>query len=172
MNWFTKVSSFTLGIRNPKRFGFTMRGDDVLRPADYPIPKDPDTPRTIVRIKGPGSFISGEIFKKGGDYNNSDDKTIIFLIIDGEEVIKTSFKREQLLHLTQNNPYGVAVFGDDVKTMTIGFPIPLYFKKSLLIRYNVRQENVDRIVANVVYAGEAAGPPGESSDGLVSPDDP
>jgi hypothetical protein len=103
----------------------------------------------LIKIKGPGTFISGEIVKQGG--NN--DITFISLEIDGKVVISTSIAGLKNWGLTNQNSYGLVLLTSaiGIKTVTIGFPFPLNFKSELLLKVHVNEDNVEQIVANVIY---------------------
>jgi hypothetical protein len=54
--------------------------------------------------------------------------------------------------LTQHNPFGLVLLqGSGIKTMTIGFPTPLLYKRSLRLAVTVNEPNIAQIVANVVH---------------------
>ena len=54
--------------------------------------------------------------------------------------------------LTQQNPYGlVLLHSSALKTMTLGFPTPLRYKRSLNLRVTVNEPAVVQILGNVVH---------------------
>ncbi len=54
--------------------------------------------------------------------------------------------------LTQHNPYGLTLLQSNaLKTMTVGFPTPLRYKRSLRLAVTVNEPNVVQIVANVIH---------------------
>jgi len=56
--------------------------------------------------------------------------------------------------LTQHNPYGlVLLLATGIKTMTIGFPTPLLYKRSLRFAVTVSEPGVAQIVAHVIHGG-------------------
>ena len=56
--------------------------------------------------------------------------------------------------LTQQNPYGLVLLqSPSIKTVTIGFPTPLIYKRSLSLSVTVNEGNVAQILANVIHGG-------------------
>jgi hypothetical protein len=54
--------------------------------------------------------------------------------------------------LTQQNPYGLVLLqSNELKTMTIGFPTPLLFKRTVRLRATVNEPGVVQILANVIH---------------------
>jgi hypothetical protein len=104
----------------------------------------------LVTLKGPGVFVAAEVSKQGG----SNDITFVILDIDGRSVTNLSYAAAANLGLTQHNPYGLVLLqGSGIKTMTIGFPTPLLYKRSLRLAVTVNEAGVQQIVANVVHGG-------------------
>jgi hypothetical protein len=122
----------------------------------------------IIKLYGPGSFISAQAWKQGG----TTDKSFVKLYIDGETVVEFSFQRGELLGFRQGNPFGITSFPaaghpDDVDVMTMAFSTPLFYKDSLEISVFVRDTGITKIVAEVIYASEnkyGDRPPGEKTD--------
>ncbi len=102
---------------------------------------------TLVKQKGPGKFISARIAKQGG----SNDITFVNLEIDGQSVVNRSFAALRNFSLTENNPYGVVILGKDLKSVTIGFPFPLVFEKSLSLSVFVNETGVSQIIGTVIH---------------------
>jgi len=101
----------------------------------------------LVVLDGPGLFVAAAISKQGG----ANDLTFVILDIDGRNVTNLSFAAANNQGLTQHNPYGLVLLHSPViKTMTIGFPTPLVFKRSLRLSVKVNESNVVQIVANVI----------------------
>lgn len=89
----------------------------------------------LVTLTGEGTFISAILTKQGG----ATDITFVQLIIDGQIVHDRSVAGLRNFGLTQSNPYGVAVLNgggqpDGIDTVTIGFPCPIPFTSSLILR--------------------------------------
>ena len=108
----------------------------------------PNGTHNLVTLTGPGVFLAAEISKQGG----TNDITFVVLDIDGRNVTNISYAALVNQGLTQHNPYGLAVFHSAaLKTVTIGFPSPLLFRRSLRLSVTVNEPNVVQIVANVIH---------------------
>jgi hypothetical protein len=104
----------------------------------------------LVTLEGPGLFLGAEVSKQGGD----DDLTFVILDIDGRNVTNVSYAAAINWGLTQQNPYGFVVLQTSgIKTMAIGFPTPLLYKRSLRFAVTVNESGVAQIVANVIHGG-------------------
>lgn len=173
----TSDQIFLSGVRQPERIGFTLKPDPgatSIDPGAHPL----------ITIKGPGAFISAEIYKQGGVTDPSSGlfhKTKVRVTIDGYDVLFYQFVRGRHTGLTEHNSYGVAVFDSEeknVSVMTIGFPTPLFFAESLNVSVIVVETNVNKIVANVIYGnfkerGPVLPPPtDETQGGAEAPDHP
>ena len=103
----------------------------------------------LVTLKGPGKFLSAAISKQGGDT----DLTVVELTIDGKYLVSLSIVAAKNLGLTQHNPYGLVLVESAraIKTLTIGFPYPLYFNSELKLKVSVEEEGVAQIVATVIH---------------------
>jgi hypothetical protein len=102
----------------------------------------------LVSLSGPGDFLAAEVVKQGG----SNDLTFVSLDIDGRNVVNISFAALLNLGLTHSNPYGlVLVSSGDPKTLTIGFPTPLRYRRSLVLSIAVREAGVVQVLGNVVH---------------------
>ena len=103
---------------------------------------------SLVSLRGPGVFLGAAVAKQGG----ANDLTFVILDIDGRNVANLSFAAAANQGLTQQNPYGlVLVHSPALKTMTLGFPTPLLYKRSLELRVTVNETSVVQIVGNVVH---------------------
>jgi hypothetical protein len=110
----------------------------------------PNGTYALVTLKGPGVFLGAEVSKQGG----TNDITFVILDIDGRNVTNLSYAAAMNLGLTQQNPYGLVLLGGGgLKTMTVGFPTPLLYKRSLKLSVTVNEPNVAQIVANVIHGG-------------------
>ena len=102
----------------------------------------------LVALTGPGLFLGGAVSKQGG----ANDLTFVTLDIDGRNVVNLSFAAAANEGLTQQNPFGlVLVHSPALKTMTMGFPTPLLYKRRLELRVTVNETNVVQIIGNVVH---------------------
>ncbi len=133
------------GIDNPRRKREIIKDVNGLASQDV-LEIKAATGQTLI-----GSFISARISKLGGD----DDNTWVILDVDGKIIVKTSYKKAKMLGLT-NNPYGI-VFHDGiegVKTLTIGFQIPLYFTDYIKISVEIEEAHVSKIEAVVIWSAD------------------
>ncbi|MFQ5649323.1 MAG: hypothetical protein ACE5IY_05220 [bacterium] len=116
------------------------------------------------------TFISAQVSKLGGDGHN----TTIILAIDGRVVFRESFKTVETLGLKKrNNPYGVVFHKGKkgVRTLTIGFSVPLFFLSKLELYAKVEEDDVSKIVSNVIWGTEGSGD-GEPPNGPGGGEDP
>jgi len=101
----------------------------------------------LVRLKGPGVFVSAAVSKQGGNSGLS----FVILDLDGRNVTNLSYAAALNLGLTQSNPYGLAVMNSGVvQTFTVGFPVPLRFERELVLSVKVNEPGVVQLVGNVV----------------------
>ena len=109
-----------------------------------------NTTKELVKLKGPGLFISAEVTKQGGN----SDLTFIILDIDGRNVVNISVAALFNQGLMSHNSYGVEVFRSAaaLETVTIGFPVPLTYRKQLSLKVTVNETGVVQIVGNVITA--------------------
>jgi hypothetical protein len=108
----------------------------------------PQGTHALVKLEGPGVFLGAAISKQGG----TTDLTFVILDIDGRNVTNLSYAAARNQGLTQHNPYGVVLLQSAlVKTLTVGFPTPLRFDRSLLLSVKVNEPNVVQILANVIH---------------------
>ena len=106
--------------------------------------------KELVKLTGPGLFISAELTKQGGN----SDLTFVILDIDGKNVVNISIAALFNQGLTSHNSYGISVFRSvaALDTVTIGFPFPLTFKKNVSLKVTVKETGVVQILANVLTA--------------------
>jgi len=110
----------------------------------------PNGTHDLVSLAGPGVFLGAAISKQGG----TNDLTFVILEIDGRNVANLSYAAAANQGLTEQNPYGVVLLNSTaIKTMTLGFPTPLLYKRSLRLRVTVNEPGVVQILANVVHGG-------------------
>ena len=102
----------------------------------------------LVNLEGPGVFLGAAVSKQGG----TNDLTFVILDIDGVNVTNTSYAGARNQGLTQHNPYGLLLLQSAlVKTLTVGFPAPLRFDRSLRLSVKVNEPTVVQILANVIH---------------------
>jgi len=108
----------------------------------------PNGTHALITLRGPGVFLGAEVSKQGG----TNDLTFVILDIDGRNVTNLSFAAAVNQGLTQQNPYGLVLLATTaLKTVTIGFPTPLLYKRSLTLSVTVNEANVVQILANVIH---------------------
>ena len=131
------VSKCAAGVCDPERT------EGLKAPA-------PNGTYPLVTLKGPGVFLGAEVTKQGG----TNDLTFVILDIDGRNVTNLSFAGALNQGLTQQNPYGLVVLNSAaLKTMAVGFPTPLLYKRSLTLSVTVNEPNVVQVLANVIHGG-------------------
>jgi hypothetical protein len=101
----------------------------------------------LIDLKGPGVFLAAQVTKQGG----GSGLTFVDLDIDGDNVTNISFAAARNVGFTEQNPYGLVLLGRDPQTLTIGFPVPLRFDKSLRLSVVVNEAGVVQILANVIH---------------------
>jgi hypothetical protein len=112
--------------------------------------KAPAPPGTflLVNLQGPGVFLGAAISKQGG----TNDLTFVILDIDGVNVTNISYAAARNLGLLAQNPFGLVLLQSAlVKTLTVGFPTPLRFERSLRLSVKVSEPGVVQILANVIH---------------------
>lgn len=108
----------------------------------------PQGNHALVTLKGPGVFLAFEVTKQGG----TNDLTFVSLDIDGRNVTNLSFAAAATQGLTQHNPYGLVLLQSPaLKTITVGFPVPLRYQRSLALSVTINEANVVQILGNVVH---------------------
>jgi len=109
----------------------------------------PNGTYALVTLKGPGVFLGAEVAKQGG----TNDLTFVVLDIDGRNVTNLSYAAAANVGLTQQNPFGLVLLnsGSSLKTLTVGFPTPLLYKRELKLSVTVNETNVAQILANVIH---------------------
>jgi hypothetical protein len=112
--------------------------------------KAPAPPGTflLVNLEGPGVFLGAAVSKQGG----TNDLTFVILDIDGVNVTNISYAAARNLGLLVQNPFGLVLLQSAlVKTLTVGFPTPLRFERSLRLSVKVSEPGVVQILANVIH---------------------
>jgi|OpeIllAssembly_1097287.scaffolds.fasta_scaffold124251_1 hypothetical protein len=95
------------------------------------VSPQPNDTCEIAKITGKGTFLSGFVTKAEG----ATDISFVELIIDGRAIFNSSIAALKNQNLTQNNAFGEAVFpGEPLDTVVIGFPYPIPFESSLVLR--------------------------------------
>lgn len=105
---------------------------------------------TLVTLTGPGKFVAAEIIKQGG---NGSDLTFVSLEIDGQSVVNASMAALSNWGLTQGNTYGTQLLkpSTNIRTVTIGYPVPLIYNKSLKLSVKVSEPNVTQVIGRVIH---------------------
>ena len=102
----------------------------------------------LIKLSGSGVFLGAHISKQGG----SSDISFIDLTIDGKNVFNVSYAALINLGYTQQNPYGmVLVKTGEIENITLGFPYPLKYEKSLKLSFITREEGIKQVIANVIF---------------------
>jgi hypothetical protein len=109
-----------------------------------------NTTKELVKLEGPGLFLSAELTKQGGN----SDLTFVIIDIDGKNLVNISMAALFNQGLISANSYGISIFRSAaaLETVTIGFPYPLTFKKSFSLKVTVKESGVVQILANVLSA--------------------
>ncbi len=135
--WEVQVNNATgdpvpvVDVGTDERRGFVRDAEDT-----FGLVSSPTAPSShdLVSLTGPGVFLSAMVVKQGG----ASDITNVRLFLDGVQVIAGNPASLRNLGLTEINPTGIAVFsGGVLDTITIGFPTPLVFEDSLLLRADI-----------------------------------
>lgn len=102
----------------------------------------------LVSLAGPGVFLSAHVTKQGG----ATGLTFVRLRIDNRSVVDLSFAAARNWGFSEPNPYGLQLLGGGgLENFTIGWPVPLTFRKSLELSAVVNETGVVQIVANVIH---------------------
>ena len=102
----------------------------------------------LVTLPGPGTFVSAWFRQTGGN-----GRVSVRLIIDSNTLTDYSAFGLTNAGLTQSNPLGIAAFSGTPSShnVTIGFPLPIAFKESLVLQAEVKEDSVNNINAIVIY---------------------
>jgi hypothetical protein len=131
----TQVAHCAAGVCDPQRT------EGLKAPA-------PNGTYPLVTLRGPGVFLGAEVTKQGG----TNDLTFVILDIDGVNVTNISYAAARNLGLLAQNPFGLVLLQSAlVKTLTVGFPTPLRFERSLRLSVKVSEPGVVQILANVIH---------------------
>lgn len=105
---------------------------------------------TLVTLTGPGKFVAAEIIKQGG---NGSHMTFVGLEVDGQSVVNASIAALNNWGLTQSNTYGTVLLrpSANMRTVTIGYPVPLTYAKSLRLWVKVSEPGVVQIIGRVIH---------------------
>lgn len=105
---------------------------------------------TLVTLAGPGKFVAAEIIKQGG---NGSDMTFVGLEIDGNSVVNASIAALNNWGLAQHNTYGTQLLKPmaGMRTVTIGYPVPLIYTKSLRLWVKVSEAGVTQVIGRVIH---------------------
>jgi hypothetical protein len=116
------------------------RTPGLLKPA-------PKGNHTLVELKGPGVFLGAEVLKTCGDT----DETTAVLTIDDRIVFTVPFVSAHAIGLTRANNIGVVLLPTPgpSKSLSIGFPTPLRYDRSIVLSVDVQEDNVSQILGNI-----------------------
>jgi len=124
-----------MAVKNPQRT------QGLMAPA-------PQGTHKLVSLTGPGTFVAAHVSKQGGD----SDLTFVSLDIDGKNVVSLSIAAARNIGFTQANPYGLVLLqAGGIDNLTIGFPEPLAYAKTLVLSVEVKEAGVAQIIGNVVH---------------------
>ena len=102
----------------------------------------------LVSITGSGTFVAARMTKQGG----TNDITTVQLIIDGKTIVGRTYAALNNWGMTQNNPFGVVLLhGNGVDAVTIGFPQPITYNNSLILRTTIGEYGIVQMIGTVVY---------------------
>lgn len=108
----------------------------------------PQGTHQLVSLEGPGLFVAAHVSKQGGDT----DLTFVKLDLDGRNVVNLSYVAARNLGFIQSNPFGLVLLPSGrLDNLTIGFPTPLRFARSLLLSVQVQEPGVVQILGNVIH---------------------
>lgn len=108
----------------------------------------PQGTHQLVTLEGPGVFVAAHVSKQGGDT----DLTFVTLDIDGRNVVNLSYAAARNLGFVQGNPYGLVLLPSGrVDNLTMGYPSPLRFTRSLVLGVQVQEAGVVQILGNVIH---------------------
>ena len=96
--FFQGCATTNIGLKNAQRFEnvIELYNNDPLPEKEY----------KIIEIVGSGSFISGQVWKQGGNL----DSSYVILQLDENRVVEFSFIRGKVLGFEQGNPFGISGF--------------------------------------------------------------
>ena len=102
----------------------------------------------LINLKGPGVFVCAEVVRQ----NDPAGLSFVSLDLDGQNIVSLSFEALSNWGLTQANPFGlVLLVKGSISTLTIGYPLPLRFERTLTLKVNVQEMGVAQILANVIH---------------------
>ncbi len=129
-----------------------VHADTILAPVETQGLKAPAPvgDHTLLTLKGPGKFVAAEIIKQGG---NGSHMTFVMLEIDGQTIVNASIAALNNWGLTQSNSYGTVLLKPSAteRTVTIGYPMPLAYSKSLKLAVKVSEPGVVQIIGKVIH---------------------
>ena len=130
----------------------SVHADTILAPVETQGLKAPAPvgDHTLLTLKGPGKFVAAEIIKQGG---NGSHMTFVMLEIDGQTIVNASIAALNNWGLTQSNTYGTVLLKPSAseRPVTIGYPMPLAYSKSLKLAVKVSEPGVVQIIGKVIH---------------------
>jgi len=139
---------------------------EILGPDGTAGPIELNNWQHVIRIPGPGMFISALVSKSGGSgaSPNGPIKTSVRLIIDREEVVLRSFELADWLGIARHNYSGVTYFqgeqiGEEsfIETLALGFPQRLLFRQELVLSVKVDDPKVEKVFFVITHTKEDIG---------------
>ncbi len=123
-----------------------LRGDVVT--AEHEAGATPSGETATFHLIGAGWLRSAVITKRGG----TDDSTMVSLEIDGQDVFKTTFSNLKNPMMQINTPFIVANVKtvDGVDRMTIWYSPEMKFRGMLLVRVDVKEDEVEDVRMRVI----------------------
>ena len=122
------VNTPDVNVANTPGFVFNgqlTQGQSLNPPAGFTV--------DLVTLPGPGVFVSALVVKRGGDL----DTTSVELEIDGKMVTSRTILTLRNWGLTEMNAFGIVLLSSTSHdNVSIGFPFPLVFQNSLILRAN------------------------------------
>jgi hypothetical protein len=102
---------------------------------------------TLANVSGPGLFLGGHVTKQGGNTG----LTFIRLVIDGRIVVDITYAAARAFAFPAQNPYGMVLLSAGAaQNLTFGWPVPLVFRRSLILTAIVNERNVAQLVGDVI----------------------
>jgi hypothetical protein len=114
-----------------------------------------NTTKDLVKLKGPGVFVSMYVTKQGG----SNDITQVALYLDGQNVVANTYIGAANIGLGKRNNSGITHSAGIVDMISVQFNEPLNYAKELRVEITTGSDSgVLQIVAEVVVGSGAIYP--------------
>lgn len=103
--------------------------------------------KDLVKLAGPGVFVSMHVTKQGG----VNDITQVALFIDGKNVVAITYAAARNIGLNKPNNSGIMLSEGPVDTLSVQFNEPLHYKKELRVEIKTGSDaGVVQMVAHVM----------------------